>query len=215
MKKRRLKFKTKVIICIVVAAIITIIAVFFNNATAVILSVGSARLRALNTQAVTQAAAEAFGDTSYEDIVAITYDDNGDVAAITAQSSRINAIARNTAYLTQTIFGDLSSGGIEIPVGAFTGIEALAGYGATVNVKIIPVASAECSFVSRFTHAGINQTIHSIYIEVVTQITIVLAARAESVLASAEVLVCESIINGEVPQIYLQGGLLGSGSLVP
>ena len=56
---------------------------------------------------------------------------------------------------------------------------------------------------------------HSIYIEVVTDITIVFATRTERIFASAEVLVCESLIVGKIPDVYLQGGLLGSGSLVP
>ena len=102
-----------------------------------------------------------------------------------------------------------------IPLGAFTGIEALSGYGRSVCVKVVPVISVECNFVSRFSQAGINQTIHSVYIDVVTDITIVLAARTERVFATAEVLVCESIINGKIPEVYLQGGMLGGGMLVP
>ncbi len=215
MKRRRFRLKTKIIIVAAVAALIAFAVIFFNNAAAVMLAVGSAQLRAMNTRAVKEAAEEAFGNTSYEDIVDIAYADDGSVAAITARSARINAIARNTAYLTQSRLGGLSAQGVEVPLGAFTGIEALSGYGRAVNVKLVPVVSAECAFVSRFSQAGINQTIHSVYIEVVTDITIVLAARTERVLASVEVLVCESIINGKVPEVYLQGGLLGSGALVP
>ncbi len=215
MKKRRLRLKTKIVIAAATAAAVALAALFFNNATAVILSVSSAKLRAMNTEAVNAAVEQTAAYLTYEQIVTVTYDSGGDVAAITANSGTINSAARRTAYLTQTNISALSADGISIPLGAFTGIEVIAGYGAQITVKIVPVAAVECSFVSRFAQAGINQTIHSIYIEVVTDITIVLAARTESVVASAEVLVCESIINGEVPEVYLQGGLLGSGSLVP
>ena len=216
MKKRKIRLKTKLIMAAVLAVIIAVVAIFFNNAAAVIISVGSASLRAMNTRAVNEAVEQTLsGGVSYGDIVTVTYNDGGDVSAITADSALVNTIARRTAYLTQSNLTEFSQGGVEVPIGAFTGIEALSGSGATVNVKLIPVVSTECNFVSRFTSAGINQTIHSIYIEVVTDITIVLAARTQQFYATAEVLVCESIIVGKIPQVYLQGGLLGSGSLVP
>ena len=215
MKKCRVRLRTKLIVAAVIACAVALAAVFFNNATSVILSVSSAELRAMNTRAVSAAVEEASAGISYEDIVSVTYDGEGDVAAISSNTPVINGIARRTAVLTQTGLEELASGGMSIPLGAFTGIDALSGYGGSVNVKIIPVASAECSFVSRFVQAGINQTLHSVYIEVVTTITIVLAARSENFYAAAEVLVCESIINGKVPQIYLQGGLLSPGALVP
>lgn len=216
MKKRKMRLKTKLIIIISIAAAIALAALFFNNATAVILSVSSARLKAMNTLAVDEAVGEALqSGAEYGDFMTVSYGDDGNVSSMTANSAAINSVARRAASLAQTKLTQMSGGGISIPLGAFTGIEALSGFGAGINIKIIPVIWVECSFVSRFTQAGINQTIHSIYIEVVTDITIVLAARTERVLAASEILVCESLINGEIPQIYLQGGLLGSGSLVP
>lgn len=216
MRKRRLRLKIKLILIAAIAALIVLVVLFFNNATSVILAVSSANMRAYNTVAVNSAVGDILlGGLSYDDIVTVTYNDEGDVSTISANSSTVNSIARRAAYFTQTNLTELSQSGVDIPLGAFTGIEALSGYGKMLNVKIVPVVSTECSFISRFVSAGINQTLHSIFIEVVTDITIVLASRTERVLATAEVLVCESIINGKIPQIYLQGGLLGSGSLVP
>lgn len=210
MKKRRLRFKTKLIILAVVVAAVTLVIVFMNNAASVIISVGSARMRALNTTAVNYAVDEALADgLDYADIIKITYDGDGNVSTMSANAAVINAVARRTAGLTQSKLTEAGEGGIEIPVGAFTGIEALSGMGAKIKVKIMPVVAVGCTFLSRFTQAGINQSLHSIYIRVVSDITIVLAARTHRVEAQAEVLVCESLINGEVPQIYLQGGVLG------
>lgn len=212
MKKRRLRAKTKLIILAVTAAVIAFVIVFMNNAASVIIAVGCAQMRAFNTMAVNDAVDEVLADgLNYSDIIDITYDSDGDVSTISANTTIINFIARRTAGLTQTKLTEAGEGGIDIPIGAFTGIEAISGMGSKIKIKIMPVVAVECVFLSRFSRAGINQTIHSIYIQVVSEITIVLAARTERVEAEAQVLVCESIINGEVPQIYLQGGILGSG----
>ncbi len=210
-----MRLRTKFIIAAVIAAIVAVVIIFLNNATAVIISVGSSQMRAMNTRAVDYAVSATLGDISYADLVAVEYDASGNVSSISTDSVKINSIARKTASITQQKLTEMSEGGIEVPLGAFTGIEAIAGFGNRINVKIIPVVAVECTFVSSFRQAGVNQTLHTVYLEVVTEISIILSARTSTVTAAAEVMICESIINGKIPDVYLQGGLLGGSSLVP
>lgn len=210
-----MRLKTKLIIAVIAVAIVVGAVIFLDNATKVIISVSSAKMRALNTQAVDYAVSSTLREVRYEDLVDVVYDNSGDVISISADSVKINDIARKTAYLTQSKLTEMSEGGLEVPLGAFTGIEAIAGFGEKINVKIMPVVAVECSFVSAFRQAGVNQTLHTVYLEVLTQITVILSARTNTVTAAAEVMICESIINGKIPDVYLQGGLLGGSSLVP
>ncbi len=210
-----MRLKTKLIIAVIAVAIVVGAVIFLDNATKVIISVSSAKMRALNTQAVDYAVSSTLKEVRYEDLVDVVYDNSGDVISISADSVKINDIARKTAYLTQSKLTEMSEGGLEVPLGAFTGIEAIAGFGEKINVKIMPVVAVECSFVSAFRQAGVNQTLHTVYLEVLTQITVILSARTNTVTAAAEVMICESIINGKIPDVYLQGGLLGGSSLVP
>lgn len=103
-----------------------------------------------------------------------------------------------------------------VPLGALTGIEALAGFGQKINIKIIPISNVECRFVSKFRQAGINQTLHSLYLEIVSDISIILPSKSTNLASTIEVLICESIITGKIPDTYLQASLAGSDSaLVP
>ena len=215
MKRRRLKLKTKVILLAVVAAVIALAVLFFNNASNVIISVGTARLRAMNTAAVTAAVESVASGVGYDDIITVTYGDGGNISAMSTNSARVNAIARTVAYNTQTRLTALAEDGAEVPLGAFSGIEALSGYGRLIHIKLVPIVSVQCSFLSRFASAGINQTLHSIYIDAETSITIVLASRQETFTCNSQILICESVINGKVPEIYLNSGSLPSTSLVP
>ena len=146
---------------------------------------------------------------------AYLYDADGNVSTITTDSLKINRIARDTAYLSQENLTKMSAEGIQVPLGAFTGIEALAGFGAKVNIKIIPISNVECRFVSKFEEAGINQTKHSLYLEIVSDISIIMPSRTSNLASTIEVLICESIINGKIPDAYLQASVAGGGALVP
>lgn len=208
MKRRRIRFKTKVVMALVAAAVVVLSALFLSNAAGVIVAAGSAKLVAMNTSAVYSAARSVFSDVTYESIIKLSRDENGDITSITADGAKLSMIARNMAQLTQTNLTQMCAEGVDIPAGAFTGIPALSGYGKSINVKIAPVVAVECRFSSVFKGAGINQTLHSVYINVTTDITLVLAADSERFSAEADFLLCESILNGKVPQIYLDGGNL-------
>ena len=149
-------------------------------------------------------------------MITIDRDAAGNVTSITTDSLKINKIARDTAYLSQENLTKMSAEGIMVPIGALTGIEALAGFGQKINIKIIPISNVECKFVSKFVGAGINQTKHSLYLEIVSDISIILPSKSTNLASTIEVLICESIITGKIPDTYLQGALANfGGALVP
>ena len=110
----------------------------------------------------------------------------------------------------------MSEDGIQVPLGAFTGVEAWAGFGPKITLKIIPISNVECRFVSEFEGAGINQTKHSIYLEIVADISIIMPSGTSNFASLTEVLICESVLVGKVPDTYLQADIFGNGyDLVP
>lgn len=215
MKPRRKFTRLKIIIVIICLIILAVVIFFQRNVTKILISISEATIRSITTVAVNDAIYYTLNDNlRYEDLITIVYDKDGNVSTITTDSLKINRIARDTAYLSQENLNKMSEEGIQVPLGALTGIEALAGFGKKINIKIIPISNVNCSFVSKFEQAGINQTKHSLYLEVESDISIILPDKTSNLASTTEVLVCESIISGKIPDTYLQGSLLG-GSLVP
>ena len=217
MKKPRKHKRLKIIAAVTGLLIIGTLIFFLSNVTNVLISISEATIRSITTVAVNDAIYYTLNDNMrYEDLIAIKYDDTGNVSTITTDSLKINRIARDTAYLSQENLNRMSQEGIQVPLGALTGLEALAGFGQKINVKIIPISNVECRFVSKFTEAGINQTKHSIYLEIVSDISIILPYKTSNLASTIEVLICESVITGKIPDTYLQASLAGGGaSLVP
>ena len=202
------------IICLM---FIGVLIYFQRNVTKVLISISEATIRSITTVAVNDAIYYTLNDTMrYEDLITIEREESGCVTSITTDSLKINRIARDTAYLSQENLNKMSAEGILVPIGALTGIEALAGFGQKINIKIIPISNVECRFVSKFTDAGINQTKHSLYLEIVSDISIIMPSKSTNLASTTEVLVCESVIAGKIPDVYLQGSLAGNGgALVP
>ena len=202
------------ILCLLCVAVLVY---FQRNVTKVLISISEATIRSITTVAVNDAIYYTLNDAMrYEDLITVQRDGAGNITSITTDSLKINRIARDTAYLSQENLNKMSAEGIKVPIGALTGIEALAGFGRRINIKIIPISNVECRFVSKFTQAGINQTLHSLYLDVVSDISIIMPSKSTNLASTTEILICESVIAGKIPDTYLQAGIINSGSaLVP
>lgn len=218
--RQRKKRRRKTIVAVLLSVCLVVIAAaiyFQRNVTKVLISISEATMRAFTTVAINDAVYYTMSDgVRYEDLVSIERDSAGDITAVAANALKINKIARDAASISQANLKNLSLNGIPVPLGALTGIEALAGFGPRIHIRIIPVSSVTCAFSSEFESVGINQTKHSIYLNVVADISIVMPSRTEKFAVTTDILVCECVLVGEVPDVYLQGDIFGNHSgLVP
>ena len=209
--KRRVKKKLLIVVFVLLCAVILLWIYFQRNVTRVLISISEATMRASTTIAVNDAVYYTLSDEMrYEDLVSITRDVEGEIIAVAANPLKINKIARDTASISQSNLKNLSLNGIPIPLGALTGIEAFAGLGPNIHFRIIPVSSVSCRFSSSFESVGINQTKHSIYLNVIADISIVMPSRTENFAVATDILIGESVIVGTVPDAYLQSDIFGS-----
>ena len=184
---------------------------FQRNVTRVLIAISEATMRASTTVAVNDAVYYTLSDDlRYEDLVYVERDSTGNIVAVSANALKINKIARDTASISQSNLKSLSLNGIPIPLGALTGIEAFAGLGPPIPFRIIPVSSVSCDFSSEFESVGINQTKHSIYLNVIADISIVMPSRTENFAVITEILVGEFVIVGSVPDTFLQTDIFGN-----
>ena len=205
--KRNKKIKRKAVcIFFCLSAFILILFFYFQrNATRVLISISEATMRASTTIAVNDAVYYTLSDEMrYEDLVTVNKDTTGNIVSVSANSLKINKIARDTASISQSNLKNLSLNGIPVPLGALTGIEAFAGLGPSIQFRIIPVSSVSCDFSSKFESVGINQTKHSIYLNVIADVSIVMPSRTENFAVTTDILVGESVIIGKIPDTYLQ-----------
>ncbi len=209
-KRRRRRRRLLTAVFALLGASVLLFVYFQRNVTRVLISISEATMRASTTVAVNDAVYYTLSDElRYDDLVTVERDSTGAITAVSANALKINKIARDTASISQSNLKNLSLNGIPIPLGALTGIEALAGLGPRIHFRIIPVSSVACEFSSTFESVGINQTKHSIYLHVIADISIVMPSRTENFAVTTEILVGEFVLVGAVPDTYLQTDIFG------
>lgn len=203
--KRKKTIKQRFILSIMVIVVLIAIAFIFVEVVVnpIILNVVEAQVDSLGTTAISDAIYEVVNkeEISYDDLVKITYDKDDSVASIVANMEKLNHLAREVSTKAQALLDEMSGQSVKVPLGVFTGLEVFAQYGPKINLSLMPIGSVITTFDSVFETAGINQTKHSIYVDVNTVISVVLPTSTKKIAFVTSALVCECVIVGKVPDI--------------
>ena len=89
-----------------------------------------------------------------------------------------------------------------VPIGTLIGGNLLRGYGPGVPLKIGLIGNVDINFKSSFESAGINQTIHKIYLTIHASCYSYLPGIKSESDVDTTVVVAETVIVGEVPSTY-------------
>ena len=135
---------------------------------------------------------------------------SGNVTMILTDFYKLNALSVSIANEVSNYFNNYFLEGVEVPIGAFTGIKMFAGFGKTVKMPLVTANSIKCDIVSSFTSAGINQTKHSLYINIIPEVYVVTRFYTKDLKDQISVLIYENIIVGEIPEVYLNGTVISN-----
>lgn len=206
---RKQKCKKIIKKTLIFGIIFALICFFWTNVNNVVYSYSESKVRALSVKAVNNAVSELVTNKNiYDNLVNITTDSDGKIKLIQANAIQINMLTKDLIKTSQIKLEKIGVDGINIPIGTFSGITLLNGKGPNVNVKLIPVGDVMCNFQSEFSSAGINQTIHKLYVTIDTQVNIILPLKNNVVKTTTSILICESVIVGEIPEVYLNSAKL-------
>ena len=147
-------------------------------------------------------------NVSYGDLIKIIRDENNNVSYIEANSVRINLLSKTMSKVVMSNFLELSKKPIKIPLGSFSGVSIFAGLGPKITYEINPYGEVFCYFTSNFETAGINQTYHKLYLIIKIKVNVVLPLKNVLVNSESEVLLCETLIVGKIPEVYLNSNSL-------
>lgn len=204
------KFQLKQKIFAFFIIFILIISVYIRFlVTPIIVENTRAQVANFATKSINYAIADTMNqNVSYGDLIKIIRDENYNVSYIEANSVRINLLSKTMSKVVMSNFLELSKKPIKIPLGSFSGVSVFAGLGPKITYDINPYGEVFCSFTSNFETAGINQTYHKLYLIIKLKVNVILPLKNVLVNSESEVLLCETLIVGKIPEVYLNSNNL-------
>ena len=114
----------------------------------------------------------------------------------------INEIISDIAIKTQEELDKVENSKFKISMGSFTGSRVLSGKGPQMEVKMSTIGNLDTDLRSEFSDAGINQTLHKIYLQVECQVLILTPFDTIEEKIANQVLLSEAVIVGTTPNTY-------------
>lgn len=148
----------------------------------------------------------------YKSLIDVSKDKNGDVNMVVTNSLKINELASIVATETYNYLDRYTKLGVDVPVFAFTGIKLISGLGKAIKMQLISVSTVKSEIVSSFTEAGINQTRHTLTLNIFSTVSLITKTSAQTVSDKISILIFDNLIIGKVPEIYLNSKVVGSAN---
>ena len=139
---------------------------------------------------------------SYDDLVNVDKDVNGKVNFVRTNTKPVNEIMTQLAINVQKDIDNAERTNVYINLGSVSGISLLKYIGPKFNIELETSGNVETKLNSKFTAVGINQTLHELYLNVSTKITVLTPFGSFGKPINTDVLLVESVIVGEIPDTY-------------
>ena len=151
------------------------------------------------------------GIIQYDRIVYFEKDLDGRITALKTNMSEVNRLKTEILNIINDEILALDTADIGIPLGSLFLPEFFSGKGPAIPVHILSIRNSDAAFESKFSQAGINQTLHQLTMLVSVDVSVLVMGQTAGFTVTTEVVVAETVIVGDVPSTYLQtGGYYGS-----
>lgn len=150
---------------------------------------------------------EVFSDAALcERLVTLEYDSNRRVTALRTDAAAIGQVKTRVIRGLYERLGDLESALIEVPLGSVFLPRYCSGMGPRIDVGMAGLAQMEAEFSSAFSAAGINQTRHTLWIEISAGFRILTPVGGHDMAIVTRFPVTDTVLVGVVPERYVQIG---------
>lgn len=207
--KKNKKRKARIIFAFFLIIIILLYFYLHFIVNPVIVEASEAKIKSLTQSTVSSSVLSVIGDKDiFNELIHYQYDSNNKISMININSFKANQLARQISSISQASLNNINNQGVDIHLGAFLGITVLATSGPTVTFNIAPIGTISVQFKNEYASVGINQSIHKIYINVLSAVHVVLPTSNPKIETNTEVLLAECVVIGEIPSTYLQSSYL-------
>ena len=205
----RKTIKTGIILIIAVFVVI----ILYQSSKPIFEKLCIDRAKSIATLISNEEATNVMKDYEYDELVTIHKDSQNNINLIETNVITVNKIISDVANRIQNAINNNEENEIGIRLGSFTGIKLLSGRGPKIPIKISAIGNVETDFRSEFQEAGINQTLHRLYLDVECEVSILTPFDTMTEKIKNQVILAENVIIGKIPETYYNlEGLEGQSS---
>lgn len=202
---RQMNLKKAFVFFLLVATLVYGFIHFFNKKVEPTLdSICTNHAKKVAFMASNDSVCEYIENIKYDDLINMEKNKDGKIVALTANVSEINKLAANISSQIQKRIEENKEAVLTLPISEIFSIRAVGAKGPKIKVWTMLEGNVDVKFKSNFEEAGINQTRHTIYVEITTNVATISPLYTKENQYVNSILVAESVIVSDIPSSYYQ-----------
>lgn len=191
------------IFCLLIISIIGLI-FFETRAKPVIIEVAVAQSENIASAIIENAIISVLYENgiTYSSLVDIEKDEDGRVTTVKADTIKMNMLKSEIGSEISSEILETDSREISIPLGTIIGISALSGKGPKIKTTVTLTSNVTSTINNTFTSAGINQTLHEIFVNVNATIYVIMPKNTATAEVNTNYCIAQTVIIGTVPETF-------------
>lgn len=202
---RQMNFKKAFVFFLLIIVIVNISIYIFNKKIEPTLdAICSNNAKNIAFKASNEAVYEYIENIKYDDLINLEKNSLGKVTAITANVSEINKLSNIVSSNIQKKLEQNRDSNITLPLAEIFGIRVIGSNGPKIKVTTVVEGNVDVNFKSTFEDAGINQTKHTLYVEINTNVSTIAPLFKSEKKYVNNIMIAETIIVSDTPTSYYE-----------
>lgn len=193
--------KTITIIVIIIIALV-IAKIVIQAINPIIEERCKALANSIATKICNEQATRVMAEYEYNDFCEVTKDENDNIKMIGINVITINKIISDIPVYIVEELNKEENNTFNMKLGSFTGSKILSGLGPNIKIQMMIDGEIQTDLKTEFVEAGINQTLHRIYLELKCNVSILTPYNIIKDEIYNQVLLTEGVIIGNIPETY-------------
>lgn len=204
-KKERRKFKSFITLFMFMAFIVLIFRYIENELMPTVIAMSNLKVSTMSNSIINKAVDDTLkeNNTTTESLVTYYYNEKGEMISFGVNTVLTNQISSGIIDKINKEVDSYHNEKLSIPIGRLLGKSVFSNFGPNIKVSILPYGTATANYKSSFVSTGINQINHRIWLEVEMTMQIVVPLNKTQVKVYQEVTLIDRVINGVVPEQYI------------
>lgn len=151
---------------------------------------------------VNEEVSKVMSDYTYNDLIDVEKDGNGEVVLMKSNTVLINQITSKIVANIQKAIDNTPRIMVYINYGSVSGVSVLKNLGPKFDIELEAAGRINTELKSEFEGVNVNQTLHKIYLNLNTSISILTPVGCFGRNVDSKVLLTEAVIVGDVPETF-------------
>lgn len=167
--------------------------------------IGTAHATRMGEVAVHEAVSRVFTENPFVNsrLVSLETSEDGQISAVIPDVTAMNRLKASLALCVTEALNQMGNTTVLVPAGTLSGIDVLANFGPRLSISMFPYGKALVEIESRFSDAGINQTLHQMLLTVDLEVSLLLPdTHSVNTKIKTTVPLSETLVVGSVPNSY-------------